>query len=139
LRCAARNGNPARRVQHRPFGVRRVVAVEPVVFVFPQAPQIGVMDGGWLLFLRSGVRQSAAILFLSGNLRRTAVRRYVAGRQFHEQHDGHAHGDVEDVVVLRAVGRSLLFLGRAVEVEDVNLIEGFQQALAHPPVREPSK
>src|ERR1019366_2471054 len=43
---------------------------------------------------------------------------------------------VENIVVLRAVGRGLLLLGRAVEVEDVNLVEGFQQTLAHPPVRE---
>jgi len=49
----ARHETEIRRVglKRRPFGVRRVVDVEPVVFVFPQAPQIGVVDGGVFIFL----------------------------------------------------------------------------------------
>ncbi len=40
-----------------------------------------------------------------------------------EQGDRHALLNVEDVLVLSAAGRPLAFLGAAVKVEDVDLVE----------------
>jgi hypothetical protein len=48
-----------------------------------------------------------------------------------EQGDGDALLDIEDVFVLAAVRRLLLLLAVAVQVEQVDIVEAAQQALAH--------
>ena len=50
-----------------------------------------------------------------------------------EEGDGDALADVEDVLVEASVGAGLFLERVAVQVEDVNLVEGAHQALAHAP------
>ena len=57
----------------------------------------------------------------------------VASTTLDEKGDGHALPDVEDVLVLASIGTGLPLQGVAVQVQDVNLIEGLHEALTHAP------
>ena len=53
-------------------------------------------------------------------------------RRFLDRNDDrHALLDVEDVLVRLAFGRDFLLLGVAVQVHDVDAVEGLHQVLAH--------
>ncbi len=52
---------------------------------------------------------------------------------FDRYDDRHALLDVEDVLVGLAFGRDFFLLGVAVQVEDMNAVEGVQQVPAHSP------
>ena len=84
------------------LGRINVVAAQPVVLLLSLAPQVGVMH---LLFGCVGMLD--------------------------EQADGHALLDIKHVLVGRAVGGGFLFLGVAVQVENVDFVKRRQQALAH--------
>ena len=64
------------------------------------------------------------------------AQRQSALREPHGKQDGHSHRDVENVFILTAVRRSLLLLGTAVQVEDVDLVEGRHQGFAHAAVSD---
>ena len=46
--------------------------------------------------------------------------------RFHENVDGNALHNIEDVFVFAAVGRGFFLFGAAVQVENVNFVERFQ-------------
>ena len=81
------------------------VGAQERIFFFSQAVKVGVEDFGQFAF---------ALL-----------------PRFDKQIDAHALFDVEDVLVLTAVGCGLFFVGVAVEVEDVDFVESLQQFVAH--------
>src|ERR1017187_5638714 len=96
----------------RPLGGFNFVLVEPIVFRLAlPAPKIGVTHNcGSLLFLF----------------------RPCFGRQFYKDANSHALLDVENILVrLAAAGNGLLFLGIAVQVEDINLVKGLHEILPH--------
>ena len=53
------------------------------------------------------------------------------GRFLDRNDDRHALLDVEDVLVRLAFGRDFFLLGLAVQVHDVDAVEGLHQVLAH--------
>ena len=81
-----------------------IVVQEPIVFVLPQSPEVGVVH-----------------------------LRLVTSSKLDEKGDGHALPDVEDVLVLAPVGAGLPLQRVAVQVQDVSLIEGLHEALTHAP------
>ena len=136
VRSIARNEAKIRRVRLKtgPLGRGSVVSSQPVILVLAQPPQVGVVNSGMRLVCSTWSGRLAARL---GGGQRTVRPTFRFWRQLHKQRDRHPHGDVEHVVILGAVRRALLLLGRTMQVQHVNLIERLQQALPHPAVRQP--
>jgi len=108
-----------------PGGGFGVVFPEPVVFAADEP----------VVFVEGAAAPEVGVVYAGQGRRGVTPRWNEAGRRvyfvFHRQEDGYADGDVEDVFVLAAVGSPFLLLGTAMQVEDIDFVEGFEQALAH--------